>query len=294
MQRSVRKPGGILANVLIYLFLLLICLTCVLPFVHVLAKSLSNEAFVIARRVFLWPKGFTFSAYSKVLYDQSIIRSMYVSVVMTTLFALLGLFLTLCAAYPLSRKHLKGRTLFTFMIMITLYFHGGIIPDYLLIHRLGLLETLPSLILPLAFSAYNLLIMKTSLQAGFSESLEESARIEGANYIRILWSLVIPLSKPIITTIALFLAVGRWNAYQDALFYIKQSTDLRPMQLKLYYLIVAATENFQSSETVVAVRTNPEVLKAACVMFATVPILCIYPFVQRYFVQGIMIGAVKG
>jgi putative aldouronate transport system permease protein len=259
-----------------------------------LAKSLSNEAYVIARKVFLWPQGFTLSAYGKVLYDQSIVRSMYVSVLMTALFTLLGLFLTVCAAYPLSRKHLKGRSFFTFMIMLTLYFNGGIIPDYLLIHKLGMLESLSSLILPLAFSAYNLLIMKTALQSSFPDSLEEAARIEGAGYLRILWSLVIPLSKPIIVTIALFLAVGRWNAYQDALFYIKQRADLRPMQLKLYYLIVAATENFQSSETVVAVRTNPEVLKAACVMFATVPILCVYPFVQRYFVQGIMIGAVKG
>jgi putative aldouronate transport system permease protein len=277
-----------------YVLLTLVCLTCILPFLHVLAKSLSSEAYVIARRVFLWPMGFTGSAYGKVLRDPSIVRSMGVSIVMTVLFTALGLFLTVCAAYPLSRKHLRGRSVLTFMILITLYFSGGIIPDYLLIHSLGLLETLSSLVLPLAFSAYNLLIMKTSLQSSFPDSLEESARIEGAGYLRILWSLVVPLSMPILATIALFLAVGRWNAYQDALFYIKQRADLRPMQLKLYYLIVAATENFQASETVVVVRTNPEVLKAACVMFATAPILCIYPFVQRYFVQGVMIGAVKG
>ncbi len=288
------RTGNIALDAVIYAVLTLASLTCVLPFLHVLAKSLSDEAFVIANKVFLWPQGFTMSAYRKVLYDPSIVRSMYVSIVVTVLFTLLGLFLTTCAAYPLSRKHLRGRRVFTFLIMFTLYFSGGIIPEYLLIHNLGMLETLSSLILPLAFSAYNLLIMKTSLQSSFPDSLEESARIEGAGYIRILWSLVIPLSKPIIMTIALFLAVGRWNAYQDALFYIKQNVALRPLQLKLYYLIVAATENFQASETVVTINTNPEVLKAACVMFATIPIVCVYPFIQRYFVQGIMIGAVKG
>ncbi|GHU71149.1 putative ABC transporter permease protein YtcP [Clostridia bacterium] len=289
-----KKPAAIIADILIYAVLTAVSLTCVLPFVHVLAKSLSNEAFVIAKKVFLWPQGLTFSAYAKVFYDKSITRSMGVSVLMTALFTALGLFLTVCAAYPLSRKNLRGRSVFTFMILITLYFSGGIIPDYLLINQLGMLETLTSLVLPLAFSAYNLLIMKTSIQSSFPDSLEESARIEGAGYLRILWSIVLPLSKPILMTIALFLAVGRWNAYQDALFYIKQRADLRPMQLKLYYLIVAATESFQASETVVAVRTNPEVMKAACVMVATVPILCIYPFIQKYFVQGVMIGAVKG
>jgi len=289
-----KKPGGIIADIIIYLLLAIVSLTCVLPFVHVMAKSLSSEAFVIARKVFLWPKGWTISAYTKIFYDKSITRSMGISLLTTAIFTGLGLFLTLCAAYPLSRRHLKGRSFLTFVILFTLYFSGGIIPDYLLVHRLGLLETLWSIILPLAFSAYNLLIMKTSLQSSFPDSIEESARIEGAGYLRILWSFVIPLSKPILITIALFLAVGRWNAYQDALFYIKQRADLRPMQLKLYYLIVASTESFQASETVVAVRTNPEVLKAACVMFATIPILCVYPFVQRYFVQGVMIGAVKG
>lgn len=285
---------SIIADGFIHLSLILVALTCVIPFIHVLAKSLSAENYVIAKEVFLLPKGINIEAYRKVLFDRSITHSMYITIVMTIAFTVLGLILTLCAAYVLSRKHLKGRRFFTFMFMFTLYFSGGIIPEYLLIHRLGLLESIWSLILPLSFSAYNFLIMKTSITSSFPDSLEESARLEGAGYFRILRSLVIPLSKPIIVTIALFLAVGRWNAYQDALFYIKQRTDLRPLQLKLYYLVVAATETFQASETVVTVTTNPEVLKAACVMFATIPIICVYPFLQKYFVQGTMVGAVKG
>lgn len=285
---------SILADILIYVFIGACCLTCLLPFLHVLAKSLSAEHYVISKNVFLLPKGLNFEAYKKVFADSSITGSMLISIQVTVIFTLLGLCLTLCAAYVLSRKQLRGRKFFSFFFMFTLYFSGGLVPEYMLMANLGMLESLSSLIMPLAFSAYNFLIMKTSIQSSFPDSLEESARLEGAGYIRILWSLVIPLSLPIIMTISLFLAVGRWNAYQDALFYIKQRTDLRPMQLKLYYLVVAATENFQASETVVTVTTNPEVLKAACVMFATIPIVCVYPFVQKYFVQGTMIGAVKG
>lgn len=155
-----------------------------------------------------------------------------------------------------------------------------------------MLDTLWSLILPLAFSAYNLLIMKNVLSSSVPVSLEESARIDGAGHFRILWSIVVPLSKPIIATLSLFYAVGRWNAYQDALFYIKQRTDLRPLQLKLYYLIVQASESFQLEGSQITI-SNPEVLKASCVVFATLPILLIYPFIQKYFVQGVMIGAVK-
>ncbi|MBP3887518.1 MAG: carbohydrate ABC transporter permease [Cellulosilyticum sp.] len=276
----------------IYLFITAVSLTCVLPFIHVLSKSVSTESYVIANKVFLLPKGFTLDAYRKIFADSSILRSMYVSVVVTVLFTILGMVITICAAYPLSRKHLRGRTFFSFLFMFTMYFSGGIIPEYLLMNELNLLDTWAVMIMPLAFSAYNLLIMKTSFEHSISDSLIESAVIDGASQFRILRSIVIPLSKPIIATIALFFAVGRWNAYQDALFYIKKNTDLRPLQLKLYYLVVAASESFQL-ENVSVTMTNPEVLKASCVMFATLPIICIYPFIQKYFVQGTMIGAVK-
>ena len=173
-----------------------------------------------------------------------------------------------------------------------MYFSGGIIPDYLLVNSLGMLDSLWSLILPLSFSAYNLLIMKNSIAHSIPISLEESARIDGASHFKILWSIVLPLSKPILATISLFYAVGRWNAYQDALFYIKQRVDLRPLQLKLYYLIVQSSESFQLEATSVQL-SNPEVLKASCIVFATLPIICIYPFIQKYFVTGVMVGAVK-
>ena len=281
-----------IASMLIYLFIGLAALTCVIPFIHILAKSVSEEAYVIANKVFLWPKGFDLDAYRKVLGDASIIRSFFVSVVITVIFTVIGMLITLCAAYPLSRKNLIGRKGITMLCMITMYFSGGMIPEYLLVNSLGMLDTIWSLVLPLAFSAYNLLIMKTSLQTSIPESLLESAYLDGASEFCILGRIIIPLSKPIIATLTLFYAVGRWNAYSDALFYIK-NVDLRPLQLKLYNLVIASTESIQDTVEGAAQLTNPEVLKAASVIFATVPIICIYPFIQKYFVQGTMIGSVK-
>lgn len=281
-------------SILIYLFIAAVSLTCILPFIHVFAKSVSDEAFVIANKVMLWPKGFTFDAYKKVLSDASILRSFYVSVVVTICFTILGMIITLCAAYPLSRRNLKGRSALTMFFMVTMYFTGGIIPEYLLMNSLHLLDTWWCLILPLAFSPYNLLIMKTSLQSSIPESLIESAHMDGASEFTILTRIVIPLSKPIIATLSLFYAVKRWNSYQDALFYVKQNISLQPLQLKLYNLVVVASEAVQdAAEGASSVIISPEVLKAACIMCATLPIICIYPFVQKYFVQGTMVGSVK-
>ena len=279
-------------DVLIRLVLIIASLACLLPFIHVVSKSFSADAYVIANKVFLWPEGFTIEAYKKIFADDSILRSLYVSVLVTVLFTVLGMVITICAAYPLSRPQLKGRRVLTFVFLFTMYFSGGIIPDYMLVSNLGLLDSIWSLVLPLSFSAFNLLIMKTAIASSIPASLEESARIDGAGHFRILLSIVIPLSKPIIATLSLFYAVGRWNTYQDALFYIKQNVDLRPLQLKLYYLVIQASESFQLEATQVTL-SNPEVLKASCVVFATIPILCIYPFIQKYFVQGVMLGAIK-
>ena len=280
-------------DILFSVILLLVALMCLFPFIHVFSKSISEESYGIANKVVLLPKGFSLNAYQKIFADSSILRSMWVTIVVTVTFTVIGMLLTICAAYALSRKELKGRKLMTFLIMLTMYFTAGTIPDYLLMSQLHMLDTWWCLILPLCFAPYNLLIMKNNFSASIPDSLVESALIDGAGHITILSKIVVPLSKPILATIALFYAVGRWNAYQDALYYIKQRTDLRPLQLKLYYLVVSASESFQAEGGNVGVMTNPEVLKAACVIFATLPIICVYPFVQKYFVQGTMIGAVK-
>ena len=256
-------------------------LTCILPFIHILAKSLSDNAYVVANKVLLLPKsdvGVNLEAYNKVFHDPTIMQSLWVTVLVTVVFTAIGMFLTVCASYALTRPELRGRKVMTFMIMFTMY----------------MLDTIWCLILPLCFAPYNLLIMKNNFQGSIPESLIESARLDGASHFTILGKIVVPLSKPIMATIALFYAVGRWNAYSDALYYIKQNVALRPLQLKLYYLIVAASESFQTEGVATVSMTNPEVLKAACIIFAAVPIICVYPFIQKYFVQGTMVGAVKG
>lgn len=288
------KKKDLVFDIIFYTLMVLISLICLFPFIHVFSKSISEEAAVIANKVVIFPKGFSLNAYQKVFADKSIMRSMWVTIVVTVTFTVIGMFLTVCAAYALSRKELKGRSLMSFLIMMTMYFVAGTIPDYLLMNNLHMLDTWWCMILPLCFAPYNLMIMKNNFSSNIPDSLIESGVIDGAGHFRILASIVLPLSKPILASIALFYAVGRWNAYQDALYYIKQRVDLRPLQLKLYYLVVAANESFQAEGGSVGVLTNPEVLKAACVMFATLPIICIYPFIQKYFVQGTMVGAVKG
>ncbi|MDW2797245.1 carbohydrate ABC transporter permease [Clostridium boliviensis] len=289
------RKKDFVVDVFFHILIFVISMTCLLPFIHIFAKSVSREAYVIANKIFLVPKDINFDAYKKVLQDSSIVKSLYVSIIVTVSFTAIGTFLTISAAYALSRVQLRGRKLMTFLIMFTMYFTAGTIPDYLLMNNLHMLDTWWCMILPLSFAAYNFLIMKNNFKASIPDSLIESALIDGASHFKILSYIVVPLSKPIIATISLFYAVGRWNAYSDALFYIKQRVDLRPLQLKLYYLVVAASESFKAEGGNAAGQiTNPEVLKASCIIFATLPIICVYPFIQRYFVQGTMIGAVKG
>lgn len=288
---------GIVGDAVCMIVVGLVALTCILPFVHILAKSLSDNSYVVANKVVLWPKsdhGLNFEAYEKIFHDASLIQSLWITVVVTVAFTAIGMVLTTCAAYALSRNELKGGKLINYLIMFTMYFSAGTIPDYLLMSRLHMLDTIWCLIIPLCFAPYNLLIMKNNLRGSIPESLIEAARLDGASHFTILSRIVVPLSKPIIATVSLFYAVGRWNAYSDALFYIKQRTDLRPLQLKLYYLIVTASESLQSEGVANVVTTNPELLKAACIIFAAAPIICVYPFIQKYFVQGTMVGAVKG
>lgn len=275
--------------------LILLCLSCILPFLHVFAKSLSENAKVIAKEVALWPKGFTIEAYKNILKDSSMTYSMGFSVVITVIFTVLGMLVCTCAAYPLSRKRLKGRKVLTFMLMVPMYFSAGIIPSYMLYKQIGILNTAPVLVWPLIYSAYNMLIMKNFFVSNIPDELEEASFLDGASNIQILFKVVLPLSKAIIATLALFYAVGRWNAYSDNMYFTTAS-NIRMIQYKLYLLVAGASEAQTSSVNTGGdvQEATPEVLQAAAVMFVTIPIICIYPFVQKYFVKGTMVGAVKG
>ncbi len=275
--------------------IVILCATCVLPFIHVAAKSISGNTAVMAKAVFFWPKEITFDAFKRVFGDGSMTYSMIFSVIVTLIFTVLGMLVCTCAAYPLSKKRLKGRTGLTFLLMVPMYFSAGIIPAYLLYQDLHILDTMWVLILPLIYSPYNMLIMKNFFMSTIPDSLEESAFLDGASNLQILWKIVLPLSKPIVATLSLFYAVGRWNSYSDNMYYTREA-DLKMIQYKLYQLVAAANEAQTASlaDTGGASQSVPEVLQAASIMFVTVPIIIIYPFLQKYFVQGTMIGAVKG
>jgi putative aldouronate transport system permease protein len=271
-------------------------MTCILPFWHVLVKSVSGNGAVMAKEVYFRPKDFSFEAYTSVFKNASMTKSMAYSALVTALFTLIGMVVCTCAAYPLSKKRLKGKRIFTFILMVPMYFSAGMIPAYLLLNDLHLLNNMWVLILPLVYSPYNMLVMKTYFQSSIPDSLEESAFLDGATNFQILQKIVLPLSKPIIATLSLFYAVGRWNSYADNMYYIT-SDNLRLIQYKLYLLVKGAEASINTSLGDVGGATNaatPEVLQAACIMFVTVPIIIIYPFLQKYFVKGAMIGAVKG
>ena len=293
-KRSIRESvGSRTLDIINYVLLTLVALICLLPFLHVVSMSLSSNGAVISQKVYFFPVEWSVEGYKMVLNDPSMMRSLGITVLLTVGFTLLGMILTVLAAYPLTKKDLKGRSVISFMFMFTMYFGGGLIPEYLLMNDLKMLNTLWSLLLPLAFSAYNIIIMRSFIESSIPASLEEAAFLDGANYWSVLFRVVIPLCKPVLATLCLFFAVGRWNAYGDALYYISTSR-LYPMQLKLYYLMGMASDAANLAEGGAASYVTGEVVKATCVMFATIPIIILYPFLQRYFVTGIMIGAVKG
>lgn len=268
-------------------------LTCILPFIHVAAKSISSNTAVMAKEVYLWPKGINFDAYASIFRDGQLTYSMIYTIIVTILFTVVGMVVTVCAAFPLARRQLKGRVVFAFLLMFTMYFSAGLIPEYLLYKDLNLLDTMWVLVLPLAFSPYNMLIMRSFISATIPESLYEAAHLDGASHFQVLWKIVLPLSKPIIATLSLFYAVGRWNAYADAKYFITKKA-LQPLQYLLLNMVLNSGTDAVSLSEAAAVTSTPEVLQAATIMFATLPIIMVYPFVQKYFVKGVMVGAVKG
>ena len=285
---SSRYSKGDIAFVIICVLVIIICL---LPMVNLLAKSLSGSDYLVKKEVYLLPKGFNVGAYKTVLSDMKYIRAFFWTAFLTVVGTLLSLTMTILCAYPLIFDKLRGRSLFNIIITITMFFNAGTIPEYLLMQSLHLLDNPLVLIVPYCLSVFNMIIMRNFF-FGIPDSLRESAEIDGASFFQILRNIYIPLSKPVIATLALFYAVGRWNGYSDALMFVKEPK-YYPIQLLLYNIInninsvdVATQEGF----------TTPglsESLKAAVVMFSTIPILCVYPWLQQYFVAGVSVGAVK-
>ncbi|MNZ69718.1 L-arabinose transport system permease protein AraQ [compost metagenome] len=268
-------------------------LVCLAPFLHILAISLSSTRAVTAGEVNLFPVEIDLQAYIQVFSDVSMIRSLGFTVMLTCLFTVMCMVMTLAAGYPLSKRKLKGRKALMFVIVVTMFFSGGIIPEYILIRNLALMDSIWALVLPGLINPFYLIILISFFQ-NIPDSLEESAEIDGCSQFRTMLNIVLPLSLPVIATLSLFYAVGRWNGFQDTLMYIT-SPELYPLQLKLYHLIQNnMITDLMQLEGAQMRKLMPESLKAASVIFATVPILLVYPWLQRYFVSGVMLGAVKG
>ncbi|MCR5178882.1 MAG: carbohydrate ABC transporter permease [Lachnospiraceae bacterium] len=264
---------------------------CVIPMLNLLAKSLSATDYLVRNEVYLLPKGLNFDAYTTVLKDPKYIRAFFWTVFLTIICTILSLTMTTLCAFPLIFENLRGRNAINIFITITMFFNAGTIPNYLLMQKLHLLSNPLVLIIPGVMSVYNMIIMR-SFFYGIPESLRESAEIDGATFFQILRIIYLPLSKPVLATLALFYAVGRWNGYSDALMYMREEK-YYTLQLLLYNIInninqveVATQEGFSSPGLAAS-------LKAAIVMFSTIPILCVYPFLQRYFIAGVTLGAVK-
>ena len=266
---------------------------CLVPLLNVLARSLSSAQYLIRNEVVLWPKGWNVDAYTTVLKDPKYVHSLWYTGLLTVGCTLLSLTMTVMCAYPLTYKELKGGKAINVIVLFTMYFSAGMIPHYLWLRNLGMLDTVWVLVIPSCLSVYNMIIMR-SFFYGVPESLREAAEIDGAGPIRTLITIYLPLSKAVLATLALFYTVGRWNGFSDALLYLKKREDLYPIQLLLYNILQNATNVEVATQEGFSTPGLGETLKMATVMFATVPILLIYPWLQRYFVTGVTLGAVKG
>ena len=287
---KIKKTGEDYAIIGIsYLILFLFALITFFPFINVVCKAFSEEWAVVSGQVGLLPVGFQFDTMKYVVSSDMFLNAFKMSLIVTVLGTLLGVFMTALVAYPLSKKHMKGIKLILFLFVFTMLFHGGLVPTYLLIKKLGIYNTAWSLILPGAISVYNMLIIKNYYES-LPESLEESARIDGAGNLRIFFSLIVPPSKPVLAAITLFTAVGLWNEYFNAMVYIT-STELKTLPLYLRDIIVDAASGSSADQLM---NMPGESVRAATIIASAVPILCVYPFVQKYFMKGILIGSVKG
>ena len=287
-----RNTGSRVFDLVNTILVSLAVIVCVIPFLYIIAESFSSNSAILTQKVTLYPIGFTLLTYKTVFLDRAMDYSLIYSVFLTVLYTLMSMAVTILAAYPLTKKRLKGRSFFLGLIMFTMYFSGGLIPDYILVKNLHLLNTIWSLVLPGMLNVYNMIILKSFFQS-LPDSLLEAASLDGCTEVGTLFRIVLPLSLPSIATISLFYAVARWDGFRDALFYITQPR-LYPIQLKLYQVINVSQSMETQMEGSVGQNVAPDGLKAASVMFATVPILLVYPWLQKYFVSGVMLGAVKG
>lgn len=288
-----RTPGDWVLDTLVYLFLTALGLAMLLPLANVFSKSVSEEWAIVSGKVGIFPVGFQLDTLGRVISSATFSRAFLISVGVTLVGTLLSIAITALTAYPLSKRHLPGIAPIMVLFIFTMLFSGGLIPNYLLMRQLHLINNLWVLILPGMLSVFNMLVVKSYYES-LPEALEESARIDGARTFTILFRIILPLCMPVLATIALFYAVGYWNDYFGPMIYINDSS-LRTLQLYLQDIVMEAnTSNAVNKSVDDLMNMSPEGIRAATVVASTVPILVVYPFLQKYFIKGVLIGSVKG
>lgn len=283
--------SDVVFDVFSVIFMLFICFVTLYPFLYILSQSLGGSAIA---NMGLIPRSFSMAAYKKVLTTDFILTGFYNTVIRTILGTALTLLVTICTAYPLAKRNFPNRSLWTGFIVFTMFFSGGLIPSYLLVRSLHLTNTVWALVLPSLIGSFNMIIMRNFFMS-IPDSLEESAKIDGGNDIIILFTIIVPISLPIIATVLLWTSVGHWNAWFDCLIYITEPKK-HVLQLILRRVVIEGTTKYMDLDNTYndnyAVST--EAIKSATIIVTTLPIILLYPFVQKYFVKGIMVGSLKG
>ncbi|UVI32809.1 carbohydrate ABC transporter permease [Paenibacillus spongiae] len=294
IRRRRYSPWDTSFHVVNYTLIALISFICIFPFVNTFANAFSSSHAIQAGKVVLWPVDFQIDAMKSVFWDDNVIRSLFVTIFVTVVGTAINMVFTILMAYPLSRRDLVGRKYFLNYMIFTMMFGGGLIPSYLLIKNLGMLNTLWAIMIPGAISAFNVIIMKSFFQ-NMPDELREAAIIDGCGNMRYLLRIVLPLSGAVMATIGLFYAVGHWNSYMGAVIMI-DDPDLYTLQVRLRNILLLSQldTSLEVMQQEGKLQVIEESLKAATAVFATVPILIVYPFLQKYFVKGSFLGSVKG
>lgn len=290
MRRKGSLDMGV--SVFVYGVLILFAVMCLIPFLNVLSKSLSANWAVTSGKVGLWPVGFNLDNIGFMLHNSIFLSALKISVFVTVAGTLCSVFFTAVCAYPLSKKHLPGVKFVLILYVFTMLFNAGLIPNYLLIKQLGLMNNLGSLIFPSLVNVFNMLLMKNYYES-LPESLEESARIDGASNLRIVMSIIIPISMPVFATVSLFYAVGYWGDWFHPMLYLNDPS-LQPLPLYLRDLVLQSDTSNQVLNITNLMNVSPLGIQSAAIIVSSIPILLVYPFLQRYFIKGILIGSVKG
>ncbi|SDM81796.1 putative aldouronate transport system permease protein [Paenibacillus sp. yr247] len=295
MKTTIRESvGDKLFLICIYVILSLLLVIVLYPLIYIFSSSFSSPSAVTSGRVWLWPVDFSVKGYATLIENPKIVTGYANSLFYTAAGTIISVALTIMIAYPLSRKTLFGRNMLMMLITFTLLFSGGLIPTYLVVKQMGLIDTRWALLIPNAIWVWQVIIARTFFQSSIPDELIDSSEIDGCSDLRFMWSVVVPLSKPIIAVLFLMYAVGQWNAYFDALIYLK-TANLFPLQLILRSIIILNnSSNATDALKQVERQQLAELLKYSLIVVATLPVLVIYPFVQRYFVQGMLVGSVKG